>query len=747
MDNNYVTDKFMELFANGKKEYDIQKIRFSEENTFIRCYIKKHIMGELINLNMNCFTELNKNRLTLTEEELKNMLIQYSKRNIQILDLLFLREKEIEQNVEFCALDKNDNNYEKKNEAVEKKQVQLQQEKKSITKITTNKNTAKIIKEEFFRKHESIFLRLESMRKANPKNRTLETLEIFLFALQNQEEEYKVVKYIPLIEQTISIVCKKTLTDPISEELKPLTTSEKDAQSQRFRTTIKKIVGLDARNNFAPNSTYTNYKKLFLQSKFFGRKKTLYQSEYGDLRDEYLKLANKNFYEKDLISWQKRYSSPSELKEAIEKLEKEKVDGFPLAKGINGKKRKKQTQLKKKNNNKNHVNLHHDRKKSLFKKQKSELKVIHKGFTEEKNDNQNENYTVNNNANKKHLKRSEGEKKNKNGDLYIHSNNVCSSQLLMEVNQQKEIVKTEIKTTIKQNSDQKEVPMFQLCEEIDLTLPETICGTIQKEKIRPKSKGIYLETIEARTEEKEHQQKEENKLINGKEKNITSFFSKKCNLQQSQEPQDIKKNEEVSATFGLDLENFFQKYERMNNCSSRDKNTKEKVKYIYDQVLVSLHRNNLKQVSQLVNSGLKEINKYVKEKKMVERNSKSYQSMFKKFLCGLNGFYTTNTPNEEFVNLRKSLFEKENATNETSYKEEVIRVYNQIYYSKNEAKKQKYLNRIPIFLQAFPSLSVLEEALKSVKTQLPLFTFSELAAQEDMNNDKSSKDIAEEEFN
>ena len=263
-----------------------------------------------------------------------------------------------------------------------------------------------------------------------------------------------------------------------------------------------------------------------------------------------------------------------------------------------------------------------------------------------------------------------------------------------------------------------------------------------KQKQMSKTDTIVLGT----KQQQQHQQQQENQFIGGKEKNIAFFFSKECNLQPRQKTQDLKTNEVVSTTFGLDLENFFQKYESISNCSSGEKNTKEKLKYIYDQVLVSLDRNNLQNVSKLVNSGNKEINKYVEEKKIIERKSKSYQSMFKKFFCRLKGFNTTNTPNEEFVNLRDRLFQKENATNETSYKEEVISVYKQIYNSKNEANKQTYLNKIPIFLQAFPSLSVLEEALNSVKTQLPPFTFSELAAQEDINNDNLSKHIVEEEF-
>ena len=156
--NNHVIDKFRELFVNGKKEYDNQKDRFpEEETTFIRCYIKRHIMWELITHNLNCLTQLINNQLTVTEEEIKNILMQCSKTNTQILDLLFHKEKqkEIEPDV-VEILNKDNKNLQTKKSEEEQEEKPPQDEKKTNTKIITKNERKELSQSENVEKKNGI---------------------------------------------------------------------------------------------------------------------------------------------------------------------------------------------------------------------------------------------------------------------------------------------------------------------------------------------------------------------------------------------------------------------------------------------------------------------------------------------------------------------------------------------------------------------------------------------------------------
>lgn len=255
-----------------------------------------------------------------------------------------------------------------------------------------------------------------------------------------------------------------------------------------------------------------------------------------------------------------------------------------------------------------------------------------------------------------------------------------------------------------------------------------------------KTENVFreLKNTTLKNSEKTEKGSENNSLAsNGGQKKIQSFFSQKLDLQESQRSNSVKEKEKLSQMYYVELEKFFQKFETIKNRSSCDEIKQEKLKSIYNQVLASLEINNSNEVAKWVKIGLKEIHTWTQKDTITEQKAKNYQPMFKKFLHGLSGFHTTNTPNEEFVYLRDRLFQPENATNHSSYKEELIHVYKIIYNSKKEVNIQKYLNRLPLFLQAFPSLSVLKNALKSLEKQLPPLTFSKLVAEEDNINNLS----------
>ena len=163
----------------------------------------------------------------------------------------------------------------------------------------------------------------------------------------------------------------------------------------------------------------------------------------------------------------------------------------------------------------------------------------------------------------------------------------------------------------------------------------------------------------------------------------------------------------------VDLSNLKEKPQDKKEGSQQQEESSKRQKI--DICVDSKMKQFSQQKEKVVGIGLHKITKSIEQENEKEKQRKAYRPMFTKLLHQLSGVTTPKNHQEEFLRLRNRLFQKENETNQKNYQQEVIQIYHHIYNSKNETTKIKYSNRIPMFLQEFPSLIELNKRLKRLK--------------------------------